>query len=224
MKTFVLSLLCLMSVMSLAQTAMAPLSINVTDFQNKPRKGEQIWFQAKKTGKVYKGVSGTDGKFKMEIPGGDTYLIKIKSVGEADDYSSIEVPALQEGQRYGEMMLTIQIEIPKSFTLNNVNFDTGKSSLRSSSYKELNEVAELMKYKPEMKMRIEGHTDNVGDPESNMKLSKARAEAVKNYLIKKGISADRLSSEGFGSTRPVALNDTAAGRQKNRRTEVHVVE
>ncbi len=224
MKTFVLAISCMMSMISYAQVAMAPLSIHVTDFENQPRKGEQIWFEAKKTGQIYKAVSDAAGKFKMEIPGGDTYLIKIKSVGDAQDYSSIEVPALKDGERYGEMKLTIQIEIPKSFTLNNVNFDTGKSSIRSSSYKELNEVAELLKYKPEMKMRIEGHTDNVGDPESNMKLSKARAESVKNYLIKKGVSANRLSSEGFGSTRPVAHNDTADGRQKNRRTEVHVVE
>ena len=69
-------------------------------------------------------------------------------------------------------------------------------------------------------MTIDGHTDNVGDDASNLVLSKNRAAAVRDYFISKGISADRLSSEGYGESKPVETNKTAAGRAKNRRVEM----
>jgi len=71
-------------------------------------------------------------------------------------------------------------------------------------------------------LKINGHTDNVGADDFNMKLSDGRAASVKNYLASKGISADRLESEGFGETMPVADNKTAAGRTQNRRVEMKV--
>jgi OOP family OmpA-OmpF porin len=77
-----------------------------------------------------------------------------------------------------------------------------------------------MKWKEEQKIEIAGHTDNVGKDADNLKLSLQRAEAVRNYLIKKGIKADRITAKGYGATQPVADNGTDAGRQKNRRTEV----
>ena len=79
-----------------------------------------------------------------------------------------------------------------------------------------------MKDYPDLKVVIEGHTDNIGTAEYNKKLSQRRAEAVKQYMVEKGIDANRITAEGFGFDRPIASNDTEEGRQKNRRVEAAV--
>jgi len=101
----------------------------------------------------------------------------------------------------------------------NLQFETGKSIIKSSSFESLNNLAELMNKKPAFKLLIEGHTDNVGSDASNMALSKRRAKAAKDYLVKKGVDASRITSNGYGESKPVATNDTPEGRQKNRRVE-----
>jgi outer membrane protein OmpA-like peptidoglycan-associated protein len=73
------------------------------------------------------------------------------------------------------------------------------------------------------KLRINGHTDNVGKEPANVKLSQGRADAIKNYLVKKGINKNRINSKGFGSKKPIATNTTDAGRQQNRRVEFQVI-
>ena len=105
----------------------------------------------------------------------------------------------------------------------NLEFETGKSIIRPSSYDELNELADLMKKESKLLLLIEGHTDNVGSRKSNITLSRNRANAVKNYLVKKGISPVRLKTAWYGPDRPVADNDTPEGRQRNRRVEFIVI-
>jgi len=87
----------------------------------------------------------------------------------------------------------------------------------------LNDLVEVMKLKPAMVIEIGGHTDNTGSKEINLKLSQGRADAVRNYLIQKGIPATRVTAKGYGDTQPVADNSTDEGRTKNRRTEVTVI-
>jgi outer membrane protein OmpA-like peptidoglycan-associated protein len=87
----------------------------------------------------------------------------------------------------------------------------------------LNEFVELMKSETALIVEISGHTDNVGSPESNLTLSLQRANAVKNYLISKGIAANRIETKGYGDTQPIAPNTDAEGRQENRRTEVRII-
>ena len=100
----------------------------------------------------------------------------------------------------------------------NIEFDTGKAVIRPQYHEEIGKVAEFMKKYPEANGVIEGHTDSVGGSKYNMKLSERRAASVRNYLVEKyGIAADRLSSKGYGFTKPVATNKTKEGRQKNRR-------
>jgi OOP family OmpA-OmpF porin len=99
-----------------------------------------------------------------------------------------------------------------------VEFATDSSEIQSRYYGEVNKVGEYMKKYPTTTALIEGHTDNVGSPELNMKLSQKRAENVVKYLVDKyGIDASRLSAKGYGSTRRIAYNNTPEGRQKNRR-------
>ncbi len=202
----------------------APLEVLVTNFKNKPLKGESIIFEGIDSDLSYTGTSNSLGKFHLDIKGGETYLIKIKSIGKATDYSTFEVPSLQAGQEYAVSELTIQIELPKSFTLDNVHFATGKSELNKTSYTELNELVEYMHLKEDLRIEIAGHTDNVGEEKDNQTLSQSRSDRVKSYLISKGISEKRLIAKGYGETQPAATNDTPEGRQMNRRTEVRIIQ
>jgi OmpA-OmpF porin, OOP family len=103
---------------------------------------------------------------------------------------------------------------------NNILFITGSAKLVSKSYKGLDEVVKIMKDNPEMKLSIDGHTDNVGSDEMNLKLSDNRAAAVRTYIISKGIGENRITSAGHGEAEPLADNKTASGRAKNRRVEM----
>jgi len=102
--------------------------------------------------------------------------------------------------------------------IRNLEFDLGKSTIRSKSYPTLNRVADLLKSK-NFSLRLAGHTDNQGSDALNMALSKDRAESVKAYLVSQGVNASRVEATGYGESQPIASNKTAAGRQKNRRVE-----
>ncbi len=106
----------------------------------------------------------------------------------------------------------------------NLEFATAKDIIKTESLASLDELAALMKKKPNWRLKISGHTDNQGKPATNLKLSEKRAKAVQNYLISKGIAADKFKAEWFGSKKPIADNKTEAGRQKNRRVEMLIIE
>ncbi len=103
------------------------------------------------------------------------------------------------------------------YAAKNVYFITGSYKLSSKSFKPLNDLVALLNEDKDLKLAIEGHTDNVGADDYNQTLSDNRAKSVKDYLVSKGIDESRLSSQGFGETQPVADNKTAAGKAKNRR-------
>ncbi len=106
-----------------------------------------------------------------------------------------------------------------------IQFKTGKAKIKKRSHAILDEVVKVMKTRTGIKkVRIEGHTDSVGDAEKNRTLSQARAESVLEYLVKKGIARDRLLAKGFGPDKPVADNTTDEGRSKNRRVEFSILE
>lgn len=105
----------------------------------------------------------------------------------------------------------------------NLEFETGKDIIKEVSKPSLNELAEVLVKRPEWKLQISGHTDNVGNAQSNMILSKKRAEAVRNYLVSRGVDENRFNVLYFGQTQPIADNTTPEGRQKNRRVEMTVI-
>jgi outer membrane protein OmpA-like peptidoglycan-associated protein len=130
------------------------------------------------------------------------------------------IPGVPEQQ--GCPAISEEVTKTINYAAKNVYFNTGSTKLLSKSYAPLNEVVKIMNENTAMKLKIDGHTDNVGADAMNQKLSDGRAAAVKAYLVSKGISADRLESEGFGETMPVADNNTTTGRSKNRRVEMKV--
>ncbi len=105
-----------------------------------------------------------------------------------------------------------------------INFDSGTASIRKSSNKALNEVAETLKTHASVRLEITGHTDDQGKPEMNLALSAQRANAVKIYLVAKGVDGSRIITKGAGSEQPIADNKTKAGRAQNRRIEFRVLE
>ena len=130
----------------------------------------------------------------------------------------VVLPAKEPVRRRAKMVAE-RIEITEE-----VEFATGSDVISANSYDLLGNVAEVMKEHPEVKQfRVEGFTDSEGGAEKNLELSNKRAIAVVRYLVKAGIPAERLVSEGFGETHPLATNNTKQGRQINRRVEFHVV-
>jgi OmpA-OmpF porin, OOP family len=110
-------------------------------------------------------------------------------------------------------------EMAEKWVLIGVNFDFDKSTLLPESYPILYDAAKTLLNNPEVKVEIQGYTDSIGSDAYNMKLGQRRADAVKDYLLSKGLSADRLSTVSFGKTKPVADNKTDEGRAMNRRIE-----
>jgi len=112
---------------------------------------------------------------------------------------------------------------PERLTLH-INFDTNKATIRQADVTELQKAVDFVKRYPGRKISIEGHTDNVGNAKYNQGLSERRAAAVKDYLLKNGVSGgERITTAGYGETRPIADNATANGRFQNRRVEIAVL-
>jgi outer membrane protein OmpA-like peptidoglycan-associated protein len=113
----------------------------------------------------------------------------------------------------------IEKEKKKIVITEKIFFQLGKSKIMPVSYSILDELAELLIKNPDITIRIEGYTDNIGKPAANLKLSQARAEAVMNYLAQRGVASNRMTAKGYGMANPIADNKTAKGRAENRRVE-----
>lgn len=109
---------------------------------------------------------------------------------------------------------------PKKLVLEGVNFDFDKATLRHDEISDLEKNVEALKEWGDVDVEVAGHTDSKGSDKYNQKLSRQRADAVRNFLISKGVSADRLTAKGYGESQPVADNTTEEGRFKNRRVEL----
>jgi OmpA-OmpF porin, OOP family len=138
-------------------------------------------------------------------------------VNDEDD-KCIDVAGIESNQGCPEIKDDIIKKV--EFAAKNIFFETGKSTLKAVSFKNLNEIAKILAENASLQLDVEGHTDNTGNTEKNQILSDSRAKAVVAYLIKKGVAEERMTSVGFGQDQPVADNATAAGRAKNRRVEL----
>ncbi|OFX80644.1 MAG: hypothetical protein A2X12_08335 [Bacteroidetes bacterium GWE2_29_8] len=184
--------------------------------------GQTIIFQEKISKTNYSCITNNDGFCQILVPKGKSYFIKYKNISDEVNYSSnvLDVPS---GEDLMNFQINLTIEPPKTIVLKNVLFETAKSTLKPSSFPTLNDLYEVLKVKKNMIIEIAGHTDNVGSAESNIRLSQNRAESVKSYLVKKGISSERIIAKGYGDTQTIASNETDEGKQKNRRTEVRII-
>jgi OOP family OmpA-OmpF porin len=113
----------------------------------------------------------------------------------------------------------LKVEVGKSIALEGVTFATGSAKLTKESETVLEKAYNTLAQNPEVMVEIQGHTDSAGKRASNVKLSQGRADAVKAWLVAKGVAASRIGTKGYGPDKPVAPNTTADGRAKNRRIE-----
>ncbi len=196
------------------------VEVYVADNKNTPLQGETVSFFGRRTQQTYSVQTNEKGSALLLLPKKDVYEVSYKDLFTIKDYALLEVP-----DESGFFTYTVEItyEPSRVFTLENVYFEFGKSVLKPESYPALDELVALLKAEPGMEIEISGHTDNVGGKDANMKLSKDRAESVRQYLIRKGIATNRITAVGYGDTKPVASNDTDEGRQMNRRTEVRIL-
>lgn len=163
------------------------------------------------------------GKYLVSLPGGKNYGITVNS-DQCLFYS--DNVDLTKNAGYNEVVKDIQLKkiaVGSSVVLKNIFFDSGKSTLKPESQKELENLMKMLNDIPTLKIEISGHTDNVGAAAMNKKLSQDRAKAVVDYVVSKGINADRLTFVGYGFDQPKASNETPEGRQENRRTEFKVL-
>ncbi len=204
----------------------APVNVTIADAKTgNLLSSEIVVFKSRANGTEFQGLSDSTGKFSLRLPNGSKYDIYILGFHDSTSYNVLDIPALKDNQYYkNPFNVDIQFEAPKSFVLDNCTFETGKATLQPEAYKVVDELVEYLKRKEDEKIEVGGHTDNVGKPEANMVLSTNRANAVRAYLLTKGIAPERVTAKGYGMTMPIAENTTAEGRSLNRRTEVKIVE
>ncbi|MCS6894770.1 MAG: OmpA family protein [Bacteroidia bacterium] len=167
--------------------------------------------------------NATTGKYLASLPAGRNYGIAVTADGYAFHSENFIV---EESQGYREIRKDIGLEKYKAGTviiLRNVFFDFDKATLRPESKAELERVYQILVDNPKIRIRVAGHTDSMGSDEYNQKLSENRAKAVYEYLIKRGISPERVAYIGYGESKPIDTNDTEEGRQNNRRVEIEIL-
>lgn len=131
---------------------------------------------------------------------------------------------LKNSSRAQIPLLDQALEKGDTIELSNINFEFNKASLIPSSYKRLDELVQILQQNPDIQIEIAGHTDDKGDADFNLKLSKQRAASVYQYLLEEGIRAERLKYIGYGEGQPITANQTETERQRNRRVEIIVLE
>lgn len=176
-----------------------------------------------KTGNLISKIqTDEDGNYLVTLPVGKDYAFNVNRRGYlfySDNFS------LSKSNSDADFIVNIPLQpIEKGATivLKNIFFETGKFELQNESKSELDKLVTLLNDNPNLKIQIDGHTDNVGQEKDNLLLSTNRAKSVVGYLLGKGIAAPRLSYKGFGSTKPVADNSTENGKALNRRTELSI--
>ena len=164
-----------------------------------------------------------DGSYKIVLPVGNKYGFNANAKGYFPISDNIDLTEINEYSEINKDLKLMPIEVGQTIRLNNIFFDFNKTSLRDESFPELERVVSILKENPQMEIQISGHTDDIGSDYFNNNLSKARAEAVETYLVKKGINKNRTSAVGYGKAKPLAPNSLEEGRQLNRRVEFTIL-
>jgi len=161
---------------------------------------------------------GRRGTFKV-TKGGKEAWIAVEAFNEGRNYEVVIVELAPMAQEVTADAMYSALN-KDGFMALYINFDTGKSNIKPESMSIIEQIAALLKAHPELKVSIEGHTDNVGTAQSNKALSTQRAKSVMNATVQKGIAATRLTALGWGQEKPLADNRSEEGKAKNRRVEI----
>ncbi len=222
------------SIIALVPDPVVMVSGKVIDSKTgKPVSGEIIYIDLADGEEV--GTATTNpvtGEYKIVLPYGKKYSMYAKAdnflaEGENLDLTGADSTQNNAGNGFreisGKSLKLVPIEEGQMIRLNNIFFESGKSTLNSESFPELDRLVLTMNLNQQMEVEIGGHTDDVGSDASNLKLSQERADSVREYLIGKGIEPDRIIGKGYGESKPIATNSTPEGQQANRRVEFKIM-
>jgi len=182
--------------------------------------------QAKARGgrSVYQRVDSGGGTATLVMPGeggGEVWIgLQIGNGGQAYSLTIIETAEMKQKLEFSAEQMAEQLASAGHLALYGILFDTGQATIKPESNALLDEVAKLVKEDPKLQLVVEGHTDNVGQKAANLELSKRRAAAVQAALVARGVAGERLTTQGYGDSKPIADNATEEGRAKNRRVEL----
>jgi outer membrane protein OmpA-like peptidoglycan-associated protein len=192
--------------------------------------GAKIIYERLKDGKEV-GVTYSDpatGNYEIHLPGGELYGFRAESKDHISENRNLDLRniktsgSLQEDMKLEPIQMAA-IQENATITLNNIFFDFDKATLSPESFPELNRIVTMMTDRPTMQVEIAGHTDPIGPDGYNMELSGKRARSVGEYLVKKGITLNRVEVVFFGETKPIDLTNTKTGNAKNRRVEFKIL-
>lgn len=171
---------------------------------------------------LYKTNADPGGKYSIKFPSVNEYTIRVEAAGYVGNFEKLDVRTYE--MKSLEMNFKLQpIEIGAVVNLRSVLFQQSTYNLLPESNDELDLVVSFLKTNPKVEIELEGHTDNRGNPEHNLRLSQKRVERVKAYLVSKGINGKRITGKGFGGSKPIADNKTEETRRLNRRVEFMIV-
>lgn len=163
------------------------------------------------------------GRYRIVLPHGSRFGFRAEAPGYFPVSAFLDLDSLSTYKELTQDLSLVPMELGQIVRLNNIFFDFAKSTLEPESEPELRRVAELLRSNPNMCLEIDGHTDDVGSAEDNLRLSKDRAAAVTGFLESLGIGKERLVADGFGEARPVSGNEDERGRSMNRRVEFKII-
>jgi outer membrane protein OmpA-like peptidoglycan-associated protein len=163
-----------------------------------------------------------DGKFKEPLTHFGWYLVDLSAPGYQTAVDTFWILSYSRKVIHKDYYLS-PIEAGFTMQLKNVHFNFNKASITNDSYPTLNDAAQFLQKNPTLQIEVGGHTDNEGPDDYNIFLSQARAQAVVDYLVMKGIRAKQLVAKGYGETKPIDTNTTESGKLKNRRVELVVI-
>jgi outer membrane protein OmpA-like peptidoglycan-associated protein len=168
-------------------------------------------------------LSDSTGNYVLRIPETKQFGVEIVARGYLLYLDMVDLSKKTFEDVVVKNFLLDRVEVGAKVILKNIYFEFGKATLKPESFTGLDNVISLLESNPTLRLEISGHTDNVGSVKANTTLSANRAKAVVDYLVQKGVPADRLEYKGYAYSQPVAPNNTEAGRAQNRRVEFKVL-
>ncbi|NOS91996.1 MAG: OmpA family protein [Cyclobacteriaceae bacterium] len=211
-------LFCLLGSCALAQVQEITVEGQVLDALSRKGIKSSIRYKSYPTG----GISGrfNDSTFSFTIFGSSKYQV----TAEAEGYIPLTIIVDPKESVNNKIQRNILLtSTSRAIVLDHLIFEMGRAVINSKSYSSLDEVVAMMKDNTKVVIQLEGHTDNIGNAEKNMKLSQDRVEAVKKYLVSKGIDKNRVKTKAFGGTQPLSNERTEEAKALNRRVEMRVL-
>ena len=196
----------------------------VTDLDKIPEENATVILKSEDKTISKQGVTDVDGRFVMIVPKGKKYNVTVKKFSFDFKFVS-QVPNVKGSLEFVQnYVINMFLDFRRSYCLNNMYFDPGKFEIKQECTLAIDSLATIFKTNERFRAEIAGYTDDVGNDGENIRLSQRRADAIRDYLIKKGVPPHRVLAKGYGEKFPLASNGSEEGRARNRRTEVKVIQ